>query len=997
MAEWNDGLFEEYEAFDEYDEAVLIHYGTKRHSGRYPWGSGQEPYQHGSGDFLSRIDYYRSKGLSDTQIANALNISKKDFDGAIEDAQKERATYNEQKKFLKMVSDYRNSGMSDPDIAARIGEVSKSTGKPSSVKLRADYSIARSHSRAYELEIAKALREKGCTLTEIANALGKPNESSIRSLFSEAAEKNMEKAINAAVDIESVIKDRGIIDISLGVERELGISRTKLDQSIEMMRDDGYEVYPISFKQPTNPTQKTNVLAACPPGTSYHDAYEAIKAGKVGSYTIYESADGTKKLSTFKEPESISSDRIIIRYAEDGGKNKDGLIEIRRGVEDLDLGNDHYAQVRIAVDGDHYLKGMAIYSDNVPKGYDVLFNTNKSNNKSKMQVLKEMERSDDGEIDKQNPFGATIKEKTGQSEYIGKDGKTHLSAINKVHNEGDWDSYRKSLPAQFLAKQSLDLIKSQLDLTKANKRAQLEAIESLTNPTLKRYFLKEFADGCDNDAATLDAAALPRQRYQVILPLEDIKDHEVYAPNYKDGEYVALVRFPHESTSQIPVLKVNNKNVEGRKMIGPRAVDAIGINGNVAEKMSGADFDGDYVMVIPTTKTGKNHIVSKDTFAALKGYDAKDEYPGVKMVDGKEVPIRPGIKYMSKDYKQKQMGIVSNLITDMTILGAPDEEIAYAIRHANTVIDAYKHKLDYKLSEEDNHIKELKAKWQGRIDPETGRYTESASTLISRSKREVDAPETKGQPHINDDGSLDWNYSKRTYIDPKTGKEVLATKKVKEMYTVTDAYDLVSGPNHEGTPVEHLYADYANYMKAMGNEARKKYKSSPRLEYNKSAKETYAKEVKELEELYDNFQRNKPRERQAGIIATGRVNAIIADNPSLNNKENKKKLKKIRNREMLKARDEVSASSKNKKIKLTDRQWEAIQSGAIHDTTLMNILSACDTDSLYERAMPRATKELTDGQKARIIAMAASTFTNKEIAEEFGISVSTVSKILNSD
>ena len=29
---------------------ILMHYGTPRHSGRYPWGSGENPYQR-NGDF----------------------------------------------------------------------------------------------------------------------------------------------------------------------------------------------------------------------------------------------------------------------------------------------------------------------------------------------------------------------------------------------------------------------------------------------------------------------------------------------------------------------------------------------------------------------------------------------------------------------------------------------------------------------------------------------------------------------------------------------------------------------------------------------------------------------------------------------------------------------------------------------------------------------------------------------------------------------------------
>lgn len=77
----------------------------------------------------------------------------------------------------------------------------------------------------------------------------------------------------------------------------------------------------------------------------------------------------------------MDSKRLAIRYAEDGGLEKDGLVEIRRGVEDLNLGNSHYAQVRIMVDGTHYIKGMAVYSDDLPKGVDVMFNTNKTKDK----------------------------------------------------------------------------------------------------------------------------------------------------------------------------------------------------------------------------------------------------------------------------------------------------------------------------------------------------------------------------------------------------------------------------------------------------------------------------------------------------------------------------------------------------------------------------------------------------------------------------------------
>jgi hypothetical protein len=51
---------------------ILEHYGTKRHSGRYPWGSGDSPYQH-SGDFLSRVEKFKAKGMSEGEILDAIN------------------------------------------------------------------------------------------------------------------------------------------------------------------------------------------------------------------------------------------------------------------------------------------------------------------------------------------------------------------------------------------------------------------------------------------------------------------------------------------------------------------------------------------------------------------------------------------------------------------------------------------------------------------------------------------------------------------------------------------------------------------------------------------------------------------------------------------------------------------------------------------------------------------------------------------------------------
>ena len=48
------------------------------------------------------------------------------------------------------------------------------------------------------------------------------------------------------------------------------------------------------------------------------------------------------------------------------------------------------------------------------------------------------------------------------------------------------------------------------------------------------------------------------------------------------------------------------------------------------------------------------------------------------------------------------MGDVSNLITDMTIKGANNDELARAVRHSMVVIDSEKHNLDVKASARDN-------------------------------------------------------------------------------------------------------------------------------------------------------------------------------------------------------------------------------------------------------------------------------------------------------
>lgn len=917
-------------------EDVMIHYGVSvmdgapgRGSGRYPWGSGDNPKQR-TDTFLSRYKEYAGQGLTEKEIAEKMGTT--------------------------------------------------------TTKLRVQLSYAKSQKRMQMVDQAKSLRKEGKSLNEIAEIMGFDNDSSVRSLLNENAETRMRQSTATADKLRELVEEKGFLDVGPGAERELGVSRTKFDQALYILEMEGYDTFNRRIPQATNPAQKTTLKVLTPPGTQYSEIYDASKIHSVGDYAIsYD--DGETFHKPFEFPSSLDSKRLMINYAEDGGIQKDGVIEIRRGVKDLDMGDSKYAQVRILVDGTHYLKGMAVYADDLPDGVDVRFNTNKTKDVPMMDVLKKVKRDKDGNVDRDNPFGSLIKEKGGQSYYLDDKGKEHLSLINKRAEEGDWGEWADKLPSQFLAKQPIALINRQLKIAIEDKQAEFDEIRSLTNPTIKRKLLKDFADGCDKNAVTLQAAALPRQKYQVILPLNSISENEIYAPNFNDGETVALIRYPHGGLFEIPILKVNTKNTEGKRVIGTNPKDAVGINSKVAERLSGADFDGDTVMVIPFGKGYK--IASQPELEGLKGFDPKVEYK-IPAGDTKT-------KRMTDANTQKQMGVVSNLIMDMTLAGASTEELARAVRHSMVVIDAKKHDLDYKRSESDNGIAELKRKYQGHFD-ENGQYHEGSATLITRAKSEISVPKRQGS------GVIDPETGKKTYktaddlyyetsrVDKKTGevitKQKMRTQQSTKMAETDDAYTLVS---YRRTKAELAYAEYANKLKSLANEARKEMKATGTLKYSPEAKKAYEPEVTRLQSALALANSNKPRERQAQVLANARIKEKIEADPDLAN--DKKMLKKVSQQAIVAARQQVGA--KRHPITISDKEWEAIQAGAISDNVLSQILESADIDNLRQRATPRASNELSNSKITLIKARAASGYTNAQIAESLGISASTVSKYLN--
>lgn len=907
------------------DEQALEHYGMPKRSGRYPWGSGENPYQH-SGDFLSRAETLKKQGLSETEIAKSMGLTTTQY--------------------------------------------------------RTQKSLAKDERRALEVETAKGLRAKGYSLNEIAEKMGYNNDSSVRSLLNENSEARMNQARKTADFLKKQIDEKGMIDVGTGVERELNISKEKLNQALYILEMEGYPVYGGGVPQATNPGKQTNLKVVCPPGTQHKDIYNYDKINSVKDYISYDGGETFKK--GFVYPESLDSKRLKIRYAEEGGLQKDGVVELRRGVDDISLGNSHYAQVRIMVDGKKYIKGMAVYSDDMPDGIDVIFNTNKKQGTPMDKVLKDIKDDPD------NPFGSLIKEHGGQSYYIGKDGKEHLSLINKRADESDWSEWKDAIPSQFLSKQNISLAKRQLNLAEYDKTSEFKDICALNNPTVKKKLLETFANDCDSAAVHLQAAALPRQKYHVILPMTSAKDTEIYAPNYKNGEQVALIRYPHGGTFEIPILTVNNKLTEGKKVIGSTSVDAVGINSKVAERLSGADFDGDTVMVIPTG--GNIKITSTNPLKGLEGFDPKDSYGADEVkTDSKGVEhyYRNGKEYrlMSEKYKQKQMGVASNLITDMTLKGANSDELAKAVRHSMVVIDAAKHKLDYKQSEIDNDIASLRKKYQGHIGSD-GRYHEGASTLISRAKSETQVLKRKGSPIIDPEtGKVSYKEVHEEYID-KNGKVQIRTQKSTKMAETDDARTLMSDIDTPA-PMELLYAQYANKMKSLANQARKEMISTGRLAYSAKAKETYSKEVAHLTAQLNVALKNAPRERKAQVMANAIVKAKKEANPGMTKEEQKK----IAQQALTASRNKVGA--KRVSIEISDKEWEAIQAGAISENTLKRILDNTDLDKIRQKATPRAVISLSTAKVNKIASMKASGHTTAEIAQALGVSASTVSKYLN--
>lgn len=346
----------------EYD-AIVIHSGTPHegsipHSGRYEWGSGENPLQHDNSFVATCLKVRKEalnsskKRLTNAQVAELMGMTKKEY-------------FNQMAVELKH---YKNLSTSELEDTLGIN----------SSEVRTIKTILKEMRMTENIQTAIKLRnseDPPLSNSEIARRMG-TNESNIRNWLKEGAQLKVDKTRLIADSLARQVQEKKALDVGAGVELELNTTDTNLKTAIALLKEEGYNVYDMKTAQLTNPGRFTNLKVLADKDLTFKDVAVMQRDGTISSVAEY-ATDNGKTFCNIYEPESVSSKRIYVRYFEDGGADRDGTIELRRGVDDLSIGSLNYAQVRIAVDGKGYMKGMAVYRDDIPPGYDAVYNSRK--------------------------------------------------------------------------------------------------------------------------------------------------------------------------------------------------------------------------------------------------------------------------------------------------------------------------------------------------------------------------------------------------------------------------------------------------------------------------------------------------------------------------------------------------------------------------------------------------------------------------------------------
>lgn len=872
--------------------------------------------------------------------------------------------YDTANAFLEALAQFKAGGGTDKEFGDYLGL--------SSSNFRDMKSAAKNDVLSENIKSLNDMINRGNSLRSAAAALGVP-EATARGWLSTKSNKGGSQIDSITSELRNMLADGKYVDIGEGSEYILGVSTEKLRAAVKKLETEGYHVINYYQRQMTS-INKTQMKVLVPADV---ESVDVRKDKSKISPPLFYMDSSTGKAEKFERPRSISSNRVQVLAADDPhplggvGIDRDGLIEVRRGVPELSLGKANYAQVRILVDGNKYLKGMCVYAPegSLPDGIDVRFNSNKPTAEKGYKEAKS---------NPNNPFGANIKEDDelmlAQRHYIDKDGNRQLSCLNIVSEEGTWFEWSKSLASQVLSKQRIDVIKRQLDSSlNANYRSYLKIME-IENEDIRAKMLDDLAGKIDQNAVALKGAAFNRQAAHVIIPNPDLKPGEIYAPNYRDGESCVLIRFPHGGLFEIPAVKVNNKSKSSKELIG-NSIDAICMNPVDAKTLSGADFDGDTVQVIP------NNDGAMIRMEAQK--DLQDFDPGIYKLGN--YPNEKPLKNKERGYQY--MGSITNLITDMSMMGADVKDLVAATKFSMVAIDAWKHGYAVKPAWKELGIDDLIKKYR--------HGKRGASTIISRTKSPVYVPEQRlvtNKYEVPKDRLKDWEAGKPVYIptgrkkfDKKTGEYVVAQMTV-DKGSVQDPRNLVG----HLSPKEDVYADFAYNMHELANSCRKEARMAAAYQKDVNATNKYADAVESIKAKVISRKRKSPYERLAQLIAEADLQVKISDAPELT--DNPKELKKAAAASLERARKKIQLTDVD--ITLTDEEWEALFSNALTSDMFNYVLRHCDPIELSKRALHESDPVMSENMVKRINEMSKNGYSRLEIAEHTGFTLKQLKEVI---
>ena len=199
----------------------FMHEGVKRRSGRYEWGSGENPYQHepwynpGSNP-KETVKKLKENGLTNSQISEIL----------------------------------KNEGLNEKQASSAM-EI-KTTQYRNYIK------IAREKKLAQDRTTAEQLKSRGWSNVAIAERM-KVSEGTVRNLLKPGVEEKANIINNTSTMLKESLNKTGYLDVGLGSERYFGISRDRLRASLQQLKEEGYKIYYIEQTQ-QGTGKKTNTM-----------------------------------------------------------------------------------------------------------------------------------------------------------------------------------------------------------------------------------------------------------------------------------------------------------------------------------------------------------------------------------------------------------------------------------------------------------------------------------------------------------------------------------------------------------------------------------------------------------------------------------------------------------------------------------------------------------------------------------------------------------------